>query len=288
MAPIIEVSNEDLNAFNQLGFKYKSRNDLEKSASQISQIAELDTSNWVRIPKEFTEGEYNLDVDPARLSYSSAVEKVGKELGINYRNTSKDSLGREFVGNNNWFNSLKLNISLGNKTLSADEFNDYLRLLYMGSQGKIKVYTSKGKQLDSKLCEKYLMDIVKVQSPWRAEWIDADFKTKEKDLYVNYNHKLNDKGILIPQSKKILDKDTLMIDKTPGISLKDYILKNHTIQGFPNKKVKSGDLYYWNPRSDNNSVARFNASSGRADLSCGRYPSNWGSDLGERAAKQLE
>lgn len=280
MARIIEVSDEVLKTLNPKD--YALRNDLEKS---VSQIADLDRSNWIRIQKEFTNGEYSLDVDPARLSYNPAVEKVGKELGINYKNTSKDSLDREFVGNNNWFDSLKLNLALGNKTLSTKQFNDYLELLYLGSQGKIKVYNAKGKQIDSKLCEKYLMDIVKAESSWRAEWLDADFKTKGDKLYLNYNHHLNENGILVPQNSEVLNKNTLMKDKTPGISLENW-LKNPTTQGFPRKDIKSGDLSYWPPGSDNNSVAWFDASSGGAGLVCHWDPSGGGPFLGVRATEQ--
>jgi len=106
-------------------------------------------------------------------------------------------------------------------------------------------------------------EITQVRSPWRAEWLDADFKTKGKDLYVNY-HVFDSSGKII-QKSKLLDKNTLMKDKTPGISL-DYLLNNPTSQGFPSKNAQSGDLYYWYPRSDNDSVARFIANSDRAIL----------------------
>jgi hypothetical protein len=127
-------------------------------------------------------------------------------------------------------------------------------------------------------------DITEVRAPWRAEWIDADFKVKGKDLYFNYNHVLDSRGNLIPANSEVLDKDTLMQDKR--ISLEDYLNENHTSQGLPSKKVKSGDLYYWYPRSDNNSVARFDADSDGASLSCGGGPSGESSALGVRAAKQ--
>jgi len=123
-------------------------------------------------------------------------------------------------------------------------------------------------------------DITEVRDPWRGEWLDADFKLKGKDLYINYNHILDSKGNLIPKNSEIIDKNTLMKDKTPGISLDDYILKNHTSQGLPNKNVKSGDFYYWFPKSDNNSVAWFVAYSGRADLNWGRSPSVTYASLG--------
>ena len=43
MAPIIEVSNEDLKSFNQLGLKYKLRNDLEDKSA-------FNESDFVYIP----------------------------------------------------------------------------------------------------------------------------------------------------------------------------------------------------------------------------------------------
>ena len=79
-----------------------------------------------------------------------------------------------------------------------------------------------------------------------------------------------------------------MEDKTPGILLEDWINgKNITSQGLPNKNISSGDLYYWHPRSDNNSVARFSAGSDRANLGCTRGPSGAYSDLGVRPCKVL-
>ena len=77
-----------------------------------------------------------------------------------------------------------------------------------------------------------------------------------------------------------------MKNKTPGISLEDYLNNCHTTQGLPNKKVKSGDLYYWYPRSDNNSVAWFFAVSDWASLGCGRFPSVRDSGLGVYAVKR--
>jgi hypothetical protein len=127
-------------------------------------------------------------------------------------------------------------------------------------------------------------EITEVRNPWRAEWLDADFKMKGKDLYVNFY--LFDAGGNIIQKSELLDRNTLMEDKIPGISLEDYLNNNHTIQGLPNKEVKSGDLYYWRPRSDNNSVAGFVANSGRAGLYCYWYPPFVASALGVRAVRQ--
>ncbi len=123
-------------------------------------------------------------------------------------------------------------------------------------------------------------EITEVRSPWRSEWIDADFKVINKKLHINYHHVLDSNGNLIPKNSELLDKDVLMEDKTPGISLEDYLYNNHTSQGLPSKKVESGELYYYCPRNDNNSVAWFSANSGRADLNCGRSPSDQVPSLG--------
>ena len=104
-------------------------------------------------------------------------------------------------------------------------------------------------------------------------------------MYINYNHVSDSSGNLVPKNSEVLDRNTLMSDKTPGISLENFLEKNHTSQGLPNKKVKSGDLYYWNPRSDNNSVARFVAVSDRALLYC-VVPSDRDSVLGVFAVKR--
>ncbi|MEK6844708.1 MAG: hypothetical protein AABX44_00460 [Nanoarchaeota archaeon] len=128
-------------------------------------------------------------------------------------------------------------------------------------------------------------DLTEAKVPWRAEWLDADFKFENKKLYINYNHVLNKNGNLIPKNLELLDSNTLMRDKTPGIDLEDYIIKNHTEQGLPNKKVKPGFFYYWHPSKDNLSVARFGTGSDRVVLNCGRYKFGSYPNLGVYACK---
>lgn len=285
MTPIIEINDDDLKTFNRLGLKYKIRKDLQ---SNVKQVAEIEKSDWIVIPREFTGGRYKVSVNPARLSYSPAVEKVASELGLKLQDTAKDSLGRNYIGKISWFDSLKANLLLGDSTLTLEEFNDFGRLLYKGMHEKIKVYNVSGKQLDSKFLEQVFYDITQVRNPWRAEWLDADFKVKGKDLYINYNHVLGADGNLIPRNSELLNRNTLMQDRTPGISLENWLDSSHTKQGLPSKKVKSGKLSSWYPRSDNNSVAGFNADSDWANLFCSSYPSGRDSGLGVRAAKQRE
>ncbi len=168
----------------------------------------------------------------------------------------------------NWFEAHKELQENGKRMLTIPEFVEVLK------------YTKKNHK-------DIYNEITEVRSPWRTEWLDADFKLKDNILYINSNHILDKKGSLVPQNSEILDKNTLMKDKTPGVSLENWI-ENPTKQGLPSKKVKSGDLYYWNPRSDNNSVARFDASPSGAFLICGRGPAGGGADLGVRAAKLRE
>jgi len=165
-----------------------------------------------------------------------------------------------------WFDTQKALHSSNQKMLTIPEFKEFLK------------YTRENHQ-------DIYNDITEMRDSWRAEWLDADLKTKGKDLIVNY-HVFNENGKIVKKSE-ILDKNTLMKDKTPGIDL-EYWLNNPTEQGLPTKKTKSGDLYYWYPRKDNNSVARFDANSDMAILDCGRYPSCGNSYLGVRAAKQRE
>jgi len=286
MSPIIEVDKETMNKLNPA--KYVCRVDLEKFASQI---AELDRSNWIVVPYEFTDGEYSLEMNPARISYCPAVKKVAKELNkdssinINYKDTSEDSLGRGFVGNNTWAESLMLCQFLGIKTPNLKEEVDYLHLLYLGSKNKIKIYDVSGKQINSKLCKKLLMDSIGIQSPWRANWIDADYKKNEKNLRVNSDYIFNKKGIITSYTSEVLDENTLM--KNPRISLKNW-LEDSTKQGLPKNNVKSGDLGYWCPRGDNYSVARFNAGPIYVELDCHRSPFSKYAGLGVKAAKLRE
>jgi len=277
MAPSLDIPNEEdyktlIKLADAVGIKY--------SSPKQEQIADLDRSNWIVIPYEFTGGKYSLEVSPGRLSSNSAVERVGKELEVNYKNTSKDSLERGFIGNNNFYQFQNLSHGLGKKVLSLREVNDFGRLLSDGMQEKIKVYDVSGKQLEPKYLKQIFDDIFKIQSPWRAEYIDADFKIQKEDLIINYHIFENGK---IVQKSEVLDKNTLMKNKTPGISLENWLCDKNTSQGLPTNKTKSGDLYYWAPMKDNNSVARFDAYNDRTFLNCSRYPSNRNAILGVRS-----
>ena len=175
---------------------------------------------------------------------------------------------RTFHGKD-WFDSHKLLQQNGERMQTILEFAEFLRHLRENpSDENTKIYN----------------DITEARSPWRAEWLDADFKVKNGELYINSDHVYGN-GNLIPKNSEILDEDTLMKDKTPGISL-DSWLDSPTSQGLPRDIVKEGKMHYWCPKNDNNSVAGFDAGSVGADLSCNGGPSNWYSDLGVRAVRR--
>ena len=173
--------------------------------------------------------------------------------------------------NKNWFDSHKELQKDNQRMLIIPEFIEFLKYI---------------KSSDNQEYQNIYKDITEVRNSWRAEWLDADFKVKDKKLYVNYNHVLDSNKNLIPKKSEILDENTLMQDKTPGIDLEDYLNSNHTKQGLPNKNVKSGSLYYYNPRSDNNSVAGFGAVDDWLNLNAIRSPSLRDPNLGVRAAKE--
>ncbi len=168
----------------------------------------------------------------------------------------------------NWFNSNRKLQANRERMLNVPEFVEFLKY---SKDNFPEVYE----------------EITGLRNPVRAEWLDADFKMKNRELYVNSNHILEEDGKLNPGNSKMLDKSTLMKDKIPGISLEDWIA-SPTKQGLPHKNVALGSLFYWFPRGDNNSVAWFGAGSGWVGLVCYKHPFNRNDYVGVRAAKKQE
>jgi hypothetical protein len=211
----------------------------------IEQIAELDSRNWIAIPEEFTRGEYEASVNPARLSCNPAVKRVAKRLELSLGNTEKDTLGRDYIGNINWQESMNTLDTLGVSGVSAKMASDFLRLLSEGARGEIDVYTEAGKKLDSKYLEKVFLDIVEKGS-WRGEWFDDTFEKGKNGLYHLTDNKRNREKL----------KGGLREYRIPGISLDSWL--NPTEQGLPRENIKEGDLFYLAP--EDGSVAGFSVS----------------------------
>lgn len=141
------------------------------------------------------------------------------------------------------------------------------------------------KSSDNQEHQNIYKEITEVRFPWRAERLDADFKVKDFKLYINYNHILDSNGRLIPKNSEILDENTLMQDRSPGISLEDW-LENPTRQGLPTKDFKKGSLYYRCPRKEGNLVVRFDADCYASGIFCDGISFSKHPYLGVRAVKE--
>ena len=223
----------------------------------------------------------NLLVSKYRLGMSERVDEAGKKLGLTLENSATEQTSkREYIGNINRNQALALNQTLGGRTLNPGQFADFYLLLKSG-----QAQDGTGRQVPKEELENILDEIFTIRDPWRSEWIDADFKvcdsngkvtrldSKAGQMYLLTDHKLDAKGNLISQtghniqdhySKESQRFDFNDLDKT----------------GIPSKK--GSDFTYWRPSRDNNSVARFNAVSGNANLVCNWYPSYAFDSLGVR------
>ncbi len=163
--------------------------------------------------------------------------------------------------------------------LTIRQFVDFLNLLRTG-----KVHDGRGSLIkDKSKIEGILDEIYKVGGNWRSEWLDADFKVQNEKVVMNYEHRMKN-GVLTPNRSNEVLEGYLAQNKQPGISLDDWLARA-TYQGLPPANVKNGELYYWQPGKDNNSVAGFCAGSVRASLSCGGYPACADASLGVRFAR---
>ncbi len=172
----------------------------------------------------------------------------------------------------NWYQSHETLHAEGFEMLTLRQFVDFLNLLKSG-----RAFDGKGNKVSSSELEIILKEITEQRDPWRAEWLDAQFKEKKGKLHIDYEHRIV-KGKLTAQKSEPL-ACYLAEDKLPGIDLDDY-LKRATSQGLPPNDVKSGSLYYWSPADGY--VAWFRAIAGRAGLNCRGYPRDSITALGVR------
>lgn len=112
------------------------------------------------------------------------------------------------------------------KILNLYEFAEFLKV---------------AKEKDRKLYD----EISQVRFPNEAELFDTKFWLRGNKMWI-HSHKFTENGILIPDYK-VLDSDTLMENKTPGISLEKWV-NDHTKQGLPKNSIQEGDMHYWKPK----------------------------------------
>ena len=174
-----------------------------------------------------------------------------------------------FHHNNNWDQTHKL----------LQNNNQYMPNLLDSNELDRQLLNHEARYADGSLIPPKIQDEIfneryKVRSPWRLEWLDAKFEQRENGLYLLTNHIVQPDNSLKPQTEELLE-DTLMEDRTPGISLNNWI-RNPNKYGLPKSNIKQGSLYYWHPRDGR--VAGLSAGSGRA-LDCSGGPSGSGRAL---------
>ena len=246
--------------------------DKQKSEGGIG-TAGSDLENYILLPQ--TTEHPDLLIAKTRLAYDYEVEKAGKKLGLTLQNNKQG-----YIGDINWEQALKLNNELGSFTLNPKLFAEFLKLLKYG-----RALDGTKKQVNSRELETILNEIIEVKTPYRSEWLDNKYVKQGgvlgigSKLAVTYNKFVNGKLI---EATAVLDSDTLMETKTPGIDLDSWI-ENPNSQGLPRSSVKDGSLYFWHP-SDGR-VAWFDAGTIRVGLSCYRGPLESNAVLGVRQAK---
>ena len=61
-----------------------------------------------------------------RLGMSPEVEQAAQHLGFKIANSAKEKNGRDYIGDLNWEQGLKLNLSLGGRTLNPRQYVNFL------------------------------------------------------------------------------------------------------------------------------------------------------------------
>ncbi len=184
----------------------------------------------------------------------------------------------------NWYEAHNQLKKEGSFMLNPKLFAEFLKLLKSGN-----ALDGNKNKVDSRELQTILNEITKVRNPWRYEWLDNKYVKQGgilgigSKLAVNY-HKFDSSGKLVEVTEP-LDADTLMQNKTPGISLDDW-LNNPNFQGLPKANVQDGSLYYWQPIEGK--VAGFGAVADWAGLGCDGDPDSSNGVLGVRAAKILK
>ncbi len=213
-----------------------------------------------------------------RLGYTDTVGKVAQTLGLTVKNTAQEQDGSQYIGSIQQKQAIDLVKGLNYVPLTMRLHVDFLKEINSGREGK-RVFDGNGNNVSRKDLEQIWNEITEVRNPWRAEWLDNRFSKKGKQWYVTY-HQIQQDGTLNEVTEAL--EECLMIDKTPGIDLRDW-LNRATTQGLPPSNVIDGTMYYRRPQDG--AVAWFGADSDRAFLNGSRDLQDSYSALGVRVAK---
>lgn len=273
MAPIIDTQDpRATKILDAAGIPYKliqspKEESPKPTLASLLSIEPKSTESDIFMPADFTpDGVGDLYFNSARVSAGDqGVAEAGKYLGREFPNTAVDSLNRPFTGNMNQDEAVMLNLLRGRRTPPVLLLNRILNYLQKGIKGEGTVYDNRKNKMDPTSVRKIYEDFVKAQPPWRFEWLEDRYGQRGSGLFVLTDAILDATGKIVYAKQELLGRDTLMEDKTPGISLDDWV-QNPTAQGFPREDVKGGDFYSWYPR--NGAGARLFADAGRAYLYC--------------------
>lgn len=248
--------------------------------SSVSVPKPSDPASWIILEgRSHGKKQYgDLYVAMHRLSYNSDVEKAALDLGISgLGNTATEKDGTPYLGNINWNSALLINCALGNRTLSPRQFMDFLEDLRSGIKGSKKLYDGSGAEVDPDVLKKVYEEIWGKRDPWRSEWLDAEFRDVNGTLTMEYAHRFNS------QTRRLEADEKEPLEICLG---EDCYVNMDTLngQGLPTQKSRKQTLYFWSPA--HGKVARFNADSGGAGLSCGWGPRVSYSALGVRSVRE--
>ena len=187
------------------------------------------------------------------------------------KNTVKEKGSIEYMGIREWEPAIKLNLNLGKIlgiTQSTPSLADMRYSLYCLHEKK--VYDQYGNKLKPRLQKSLFDEIIKKRNPSRGEWIDNKFEKNSKESYLLLSqHEFDSSGNLVPDHKEELDPDTLM--KERNIDIINWLTKNYTPQGLPNKNVKEGRHYY-RPPTGRGYTVQISGSSNVVFIPCDAYP----------------
>jgi len=221
----------------------------------MAPVIDISIDDFERASKilTLTEVDYTIPQSDEDFIYVPSIElDVAKE--------------KKFYGSN-WIDSHQKLQSGGEKMLTIPEFIEFLRYSRIHFP---EIYEG----------------IAQVKNSWRGELLDAKFEKRNEKLYMASNHALV-AGNFLPKISGFIDEDTLMENRLSRTSLENW-LENPTKQGLLSKHMDSPNLFYWPPKGDDLSVARFFANSNWVGIDCNWPISESDALLGVRAARKRE
>jgi len=154
------------------------------------------------------------------------------------------------------------------RILNLREFADFLLLLKSGN-----AEDGLGNKISKLDLQTLYLDITEKRDPYRAEWLDAEFKDKNGNLHINYSHRFKGKKLTPLKSEPL---ETCVMKNC------EVELSSFNKQGMPTKE--GTDFNCWYPVDGR--VAWFDAYAGRAGLYCDGYPDDSNGGLGVRVARE--